>query len=591
MTSSRRAAASASTVGQRVSHASNRGTTRATCVCWSIPSETSTAYGSRRRRHGRSARCSACQARSADSTRRSVENAADAIRLPPPRNQRGWEVARAHGGPQGVRRRAGLRGRLDVHREWQRALRDPGAQRGEARVDARASARTALRPADRRGRTLPCGARAHRRCDPRELGRERPTPRQRGVPPADARRPQARPRAPAEGGRRRARRDESRADLGDAPGRPHAQRDAEARRRQRLQEPDDSQPQYDPEAAGAARGRDASARMSSRKRVRFAPSPTGSLHVGNALSALINRREGDWMLLRIDDTDPARNLPGGEEAILRDLEWLGIGWDEGPVRQSERQERYREAAAPLGARFEGTTLLREDGTATYQLASVVDDVDFGITHVVRGNDHRPNEPLQRRLFEALGARPPEFVHHGPILGEDGKKLAKRAPGATIASLREAGLPAEAVRRYLEELGVPKHDVHYDLPRIRRLAIEAIGAMGDAELAERVGAPVELTPALRGARDLNEAHEYAAAILEPASARVDAPETLERFRELLERANGSADPKDLLRELKAVGGDLRALRLALTGRDRGPELWAVVAALPKDEALRRIDAAL
>ena len=72
------------------------------------------------------------------------------------------------------------------------------------------------------------------------------------------------------------------------------------------------------------------------KRVRFAPSPTGSLHVGNALSAVANRRLGDWMLLRIDDTDPARNVAVGEAEILRDLEWLGIGWDEGPVRQSER---------------------------------------------------------------------------------------------------------------------------------------------------------------------------------------------------------------------------------------------------------------
>jgi Anticodon binding domain len=98
--------------------------------------------------------------------------------------------------------------------------------------------------------------------------------------------------------------------------------------------------------------------------------------------------------------------------------------------------------------------------------------------------------------------------------------------------------------------------------------------------------------LRGARDLNEAREYAASILEePASVKVASPETLERFRELLERANGSSDPKELVRELKAVGGDLRTLRIALTGRERGPELWAVVAALPREEALRRIDAAL
>jgi glutamyl/glutaminyl-tRNA synthetase len=328
------------------------------------------------------------------------------------------------------------------------------------------------------------------------------------------------------------------------------------------------------------------------KKVRFAPSPTGSLHVGNALSAVANRSLGDWMLLRIDDTDPKRNVPGGEEEIIRDLEWLGLAWDEGPVRQSERQDRYREAGAALGERFDGITLLREDGTATYQLASVVDDADFGITHIVRGFDHRPNEDLHRRLFQALGVTPPEFVHHGLILGEDGKKLAKRAPGATVASLREAGIPGEAVRRYLDELGVPQHDVHYDLPRIRRLAIEAIEAMSDDELAAHAGAPAEVVPALRGARDLNEAREYAQSILTaPPPVKVDAPETLERFRELLERSNGGVDARALVRELKAVGGNLRALRLALTGQERGPELWAVIAALPRDETLRRIDAAL
>ena len=323
------------------------------------------------------------------------------------------------------------------------------------------------------------------------------------------------------------------------------------------------------------------------RRTRFAPSPTGSLHVGNALSAVAARSLGDWALLRIDDTDPARNVPGGEDDLLRDLEWLGLEWDEGPVRQSERRERHLEAAAPLGDRFDGVTLVREDGTPTYHLASVVDDVDFGIDLIVRGSDHRPNEELHRRLFEALGATAPEFVHHGLILGEDGKKLSKRAEGATVGQLREAGIPAEAVRRYLEELGVPKHDVHYDLPRIRRLAIEALGALSDEELAERVGAPVELAPALRGARDLNEARDYASAILSPAPVKVEAPETLERFRELVERGNG-ADPKALIRELKAVGGDLRALRLALTGRERGPELWTVVAALPREELLRRTE---
>jgi len=326
------------------------------------------------------------------------------------------------------------------------------------------------------------------------------------------------------------------------------------------------------------------------KRVRFAPSPTGSLHIGNALSAVANRRLGDWMLLRIDDTDPARNIPEGEAELLRDLEWLGIEWDEGPVRQSERAGRYREAAERLGDdRFDGITLVREDGTATYHLASVVDDVDFAITHVVRGNDHRPNEALHRRLFEALGARPPEFVHHGLVLGADGKKLSKRAEGATVASLRDAGIPGEAVRAYLEELGLPRHDVRLDLRRIRRLSIEAIEQMSDEELAERVGVPASVVPVMRGARDLREARTFADVVLEaPDPAQAEAPETLLRFRELV---RDGLDAKAIVRELKAVGGDLRAVRLALTGRERGPELWAVIEALDRDEALRRIDRAL
>ncbi len=330
------------------------------------------------------------------------------------------------------------------------------------------------------------------------------------------------------------------------------------------------------------------------KKVRFAPSPTGSLHIGNALSAVANRRFGDWMLLRIDDTDPARNVEGGEEAILRDLEWLAIEWDEGPRRQSERQARYREVGEPLGARFNGTTLLREDGTATYQLATVVDDIDDGITHVIRGNDHRPNEAIHRRLFEALGASPPEFLHHGLILGPNGKKMSKREEGATVASLREAGIPAEAARGYLDELGMPSHDIHLDLARIRRLAIDSIAALGDEELAARVGVPLTVAPAIRGARDLREAREYADQILTaPAATNVGAPETLARFRELRERVNGELGAeaaRELVREVKAVGGDLRALRLALTGSERGPELWAVISALPRDEALRRVDAA-
>jgi glutamyl-tRNA synthetase len=330
-------------------------------------------------------------------------------------------------------------------------------------------------------------------------------------------------------------------------------------------------------------------------KVRFAPSPTGSLHIGNALSAVANRNFGGTMLLRIDDTDPARNVPGGEEALLEDLSWLGIEWDEGPVRQSERAERYREAAAALPQRFQGVMLWREDGTPTYHLASVVDDADFGITHVIRGNDHRANEALHRALAEALGSQPPEYVHHGLILGPDGKKLAKRAAGASVVSLRDEGIPAEAVRRYLDGLGIPRHDVHLDLARIRSLAVEVIGELSDDELAARLGVPASVVPALRGARTLNEARELAATILEPPSISLpDERPTLERFRELRIGANGSLDKdaaKAIVRELKAVGGNLRAVRRALTGRESGPELWSVLAALPREETLRRVDAAL
>lgn len=331
-------------------------------------------------------------------------------------------------------------------------------------------------------------------------------------------------------------------------------------------------------------------------RVRFAPSPTGSLHLGSALSAVANRRfaddNGGTFLLRIDDTDAARNVAGGADAIIEDLDWLGVRWDEGPVRQSERFVRHREAAHLIGEpdaegalRFGHTTLLRPDGSATYQLASAVDDLDFAITHVIRGSDHRANAELQAELIRALGGEPPEFVHHGLLLGEDGTKLSKRHGASSLADLRDAGIPPEAVRAYLDELGLPRHDVHLDLPRLRRLSTEALAALSDEELAERVGVPVSAVPVLRGARDLAEASDYARAVLEPEPVTLpaEARPTLDRFRELVESGVGS---KEIVRELKAVGGDLKAVRLALTGRDRGPELAAVIAALPRDELLRR-----
>jgi len=278
------------------------------------------------------------------------------------------------------------------------------------------------------------------------------------------------------------------------------------------------------------------------------------------------------------------------EAIVADLAWLGVTFDEGPLRQSGRAERHREAAQRIGRpdaegalRLGRVTLLRADGTPTYQLASAVDDLDLEVTHVIRGSDHRANAELQAELVRALGGTPPEYVHHGLLLGDDGRKLSKRHGAATLADLRDAGIPPEAVRAYLDELGLPRHDVHLDLARVRRLSTDALGALSDEELASRVGVPPSVAPVLRGARDLREAREYAEHVLAPVPANVDSPETLGRFRELVV---GGLDARGVVRELKAVGGDLKAVRLALTGRERGPELAAVIAALPRDELLRR-----
>lgn len=351
--------------------------------------------------------------------------------------------------------------------------------------------------------------------------------------------------------------------------------------------------------------------MSAGARVRFAPSPTGSLHLGNALSAVANRafadKNGGVLVLRIDDTDPARTVEGGEEAILVDLDWLGIQWDEGPIRQSGRAGRHAEAAeraleagavrdADGSIRLGGTTLARPDGTATYQLATVVDDLELGITHIIRGSDHRPNEEVQQRIARALGAELPEVIHHGLLLGEDGKKLSKRAEHSSVADLRAEGIPAQAVRAYLDELGLPRHDVHLDLLRLHRLAIDAIASMPDVELAAAAGAPPELARALRGARTLVEAREIGQQILEPQPVALgdDARPTLERFAELrvaLADDLDEAAARAIVRELKAVGGSLKSLRLALTGADRGPELWTVVASVPRDEALRRVGEAI
>ena len=200
--------------------------------------------------------------------------------------------------------------------------------------------------------------------------------------------------------------------------------------------------------------------------------------------------------------------------------------------------------------------------------------------------------MQQEIARALGSQLPEVIHHGLLLGADGKKLSKRHGHISVAELREAGLPAGAARAYLRELGLPAHDVSFDEARLGRLAIDAIAAMPDEALAEIGDAPVGLARALRGARSLVEVREIAQQVLEPELGRLgeEARPTLDRLTELRERSSDELDEvgaRELLRELKAVGGDLRTVRRALTGVERGPELWTVLAYLPRDETLRRL----
>jgi len=226
-------------------------------------------------------------------------------------------------------------------------------------------------------------------------------------------------------------------------------------------------------------------------RVRFAPSPTGALHIGGARTALYNwllaRGSGGALVLRIEDTDRERSTPENVEQILDALGWLGLDWDEGPLSQGERAERHRAEIARLveeghayedeGAvrlrvpegetvvtdailgevRFDNSAIkdfviARSDGSPLYNLAVAVDDRDMEITHVVRGNDHLSNTPRQLMILEALGAEPPVYAHIPLLHGPDGKKLSKRHGAASVQELREKGYLPEAVRNYIALLG-------------------------------------------------------------------------------------------------------------------------------------------
>ncbi len=234
-------------------------------------------------------------------------------------------------------------------------------------------------------------------------------------------------------------------------------------------------------------------------RLRFAPSPTGYLHVGGARTALFNwlyaRRHGGAFILRIEDTDVERSQAELVTGILDGLRWLGIDWDEGPeiggphapYFQSQRLDRYRAAAKQLldsGHAFEddgairfkvppGKTsftdsvhgpiefdnehiesfvILRSDTHPTYHLSVVVDDIDMAITHVVRGDDHISNTPKQVLLYHAFGKTPPAFAHVPLIMGPDKQRLSKRHGATSVTEYEKQGYLPEAMFNFLALLG-------------------------------------------------------------------------------------------------------------------------------------------
>jgi glutamyl-tRNA synthetase len=253
-------------------------------------------------------------------------------------------------------------------------------------------------------------------------------------------------------------------------------------------------------------------------RVRFAPSPTGFLHIGGVRTALFNwlfaRHHSGEFLVRIENTDRSREVEESVQQIQGSLSWLGLDWD-GPVAfQLDRLERHHEVARGLvsaGKAYEdegavrlrapddGTTswddvvkgrievanrtvedfvLLRSDGTPTYNFAAPVDDADSAVTHVIRGEDHVSNTPKQILLLEAMGAAPPEYAHVPNVFGTDGRKLSKRHGAVSIEEFRREGYVAPALMNYLALLGWSFDDKTTLFSRdelVRYFSLDRVGA--------------------------------------------------------------------------------------------------------------------
>ena len=441
-------------------------------------------------------------------------------------------------------------------------------------------------------------------------------------------------------------------------------------------------------------------------RVRFAPSPTGYLHIGGARTALFNwlyaRHTGGTFVLRIEDTDAARNSQEAVEVILNGLRWLGLDWDEGPMTgdatgpskgdrgpyfQSQRKENYQRRVEALlsrnlayekdGAiRFRMTrepilipdlvvgdvsrpltdreevdpdwVLVRSDGQPVFHFVNVVDDLEMGITHVIRGEDHLSNTAKHIALFKAFGVEPPKYAHIPLILNADGSKMSKRDKGASLTSYLDDGFLAEAVNNYLCLLGwspkdnlekMPLADVigRFDLPQIlrhnakfdyekltwlqgeycRELTSDRFYELGVHAFAKK-GIDTNAFPVVyvKAALDtckgkiktfselpgyagfyFNDTFEYDAEAAQKSFVPENKPR-LEKLRDAFGRlptfdaASIEAALKGTATELGVkVGVLIHPTRLATTGHPHGPSLYHLIEVLGKEKVLGRIERAL
>jgi glutamyl-tRNA synthetase len=472
-------------------------------------------------------------------------------------------------------------------------------------------------------------------------------------------------------------------------------------------------------------------------RTRYAPSPTGALHIGNVRSGLFAylyaRHNGGEFILRIDDTDQERSTEESLAEILESLRWLGMEWDKGPPDrryfQSSRFDRYREGALHLlhekkaypcyctaeeldakrkqaerehrkpgydgkcrdlrfpadlelpdkragrnytirfrsprtgqtvvedhikgravfdNAELDDLIIFRSDGVPTYNFATVLDDADFGVTHVVRGDDHLPNTPRQMQIFYALGLKPPEYAHLPMVMGPDGQKLSKRHGATSVFAYRDAGYFPEALLNYLARLGWSHGDqevfsrqelidyfgfeacgksagifnaekllwlnFHYmkerPLPQLAREVVPFIKRAGYTDIPGDQAWLEKMLATLRErAKTLVELVEFAkfylsdAIEIDPkAAAKFLKPETappLEALANEIESISGGFDEPAVQAAFERVlgwfamklGQLAQPVRVALTGGTVSPGIYEVIAVLGKERTVGRLRSAL